>query len=336
MDIFSKATEIATPLGLAGLGLTILFYLLRQILRNNITRLGRTDSREMTFLIVNRLFILGVVVTIIGCAGWFWIQPPPSEKKFNGQIFLIDKITNVRHAKEGIRVKSGKIMDEQTLSNGYFSGSFFTNQIKGANKISFTLSYSDDHEKGDSIITLPIDSIDWENLEFNIFTIKRDKKGSSTTNPIQIVELAEQDLGHAADAQKVGPGDEELAGWENTHLTGSFKLIIRQGSTKIVGELEAKIKQEALDNTTFRVSKSYQIYTAPIGYRIEKFEVDVTNENETEFDFFQKAWHTTEILNSGPLSQLLWQGDSGKKQDQIDGCWLEPRLRKLKISIRKV
>ncbi|HEV8511679.1 MAG TPA: serine protease [Cyclobacteriaceae bacterium] len=165
------------------------------------------------------------------------------------------------------------------------------------------------------------------------------KKGDGISPPMNNKEkidiIDERNLERAKNASKIGSGDNELKAFSTTHLTGNFELLLQNGRTKLIGELNADIKEEARDQTAFRIKKIYEIYGAPQGYRINRFEIEDAIETKIELDFYQKSWHTTESFTRGPLIQMAWQGDSGKEDDRIDGCWIEPKLRKIKVYLER-
>ena len=63
--LFKLATEISSPLGLAGFALAVLFFLYLRILKNK-------KSPASTRRIINAVFILSLAAMICGMVGWIW------------------------------------------------------------------------------------------------------------------------------------------------------------------------------------------------------------------------------------------------------------------------
>lgn len=96
-NVFEIATNISTPLALAGLISTIFFYVLRLIIKKNIvTSLTRESTRKLLVLIINRIFILTVCAMIFGFSGYIidrYFENGDGLKEVNvsGTVFLDNK-----------------------------------------------------------------------------------------------------------------------------------------------------------------------------------------------------------------------------------------------------
>lgn len=152
---------------------------------------------------------------------------------------------------------------------------------------------------------------------------------------IKFVELKAQTLSRTPTALHVGDGDEELKLWSTTHLKdGKFSLGLETDTT-LVADLTATIKEENHDWTEFRLSNKYFIYKAPKGYKIIGFKIQDGQGFISSFDAWQSVWVKPELVSSGPLSSYIWQGDSGRTQDQIEGCWVQPVLKTIIVMLDK-
>jgi len=71
--IFDLATNISTPLMLAGFIAAAFFFMVRQIIKANIfPQLTRQLSGDIIKIIIDRLFILALVAMIFGFIGYLW------------------------------------------------------------------------------------------------------------------------------------------------------------------------------------------------------------------------------------------------------------------------
>src|ERR1700719_974120 len=70
-EFLHAATRVSTPLGLAGVIASILFFVLREILRKKIfPQLTRGRSYELLSVIVDRVFKLAMIAVVLGFAGF--------------------------------------------------------------------------------------------------------------------------------------------------------------------------------------------------------------------------------------------------------------------------
>lgn len=151
---------------------------------------------------------------------------------------------------------------------------------------------------------------------------------------VKFIELKRQVLERTSQARHVGGGDEELKRFSSTHLFGSFTLGLQNDST-LVGNISATIKEEQDNWTQFSIQHTYNIYKAPPGYKIEGFRIADGAGYTSSFDKFQSNWETSEYVPDGPLSAYDWAGDSGRTQDQLEGCWIRPHLKAIIVRIIK-
>ena len=157
---------------------------------------------------------------------------------------------------------------------------------------------------------------------------------TTPTSTLKFHELKPQNLERTPQATKVGDGDEELKRFSSTHLFGSFSLGLENESS-LVGVISATIKEEQGDWTEFRLGKTYKIFTAPDGYRIIGFKIKDESGYTSSFDKYQSNWTMTEYVATGPLNALDWSGDTGRDQDQLEGCWVIPHLKGIIVIMDK-
>lgn len=151
---------------------------------------------------------------------------------------------------------------------------------------------------------------------------------------LKLQEIQPQVLARTPMAAHVGDGDEELKRFPTTHVFGSFTLGL-ENETTLVGNLSATIKEEQSDWTEFRLSGKYTLFSAPEGYRIVGFKISDGSAYTSNFDKRQSDWVMTEHVSDGPLDAFEWAGDTGRNQDQIEGCWIKPHLKAIKVIMEK-
>jgi hypothetical protein len=81
------------------------------------------------------------------------------------------------------------------------------------------------------------------------------------------------------------------------------------------------------------------LYTAPDGWRIagygienEPFGSSITNFGPIR----QSSWISQPLYSNGPVQFFIWQGDSGRDQDQLEGCWIKPTLKDIVVLLEKI
>ncbi len=75
------ATNISTPLALAGLFATVFFFILRQIIgKNTFPAVVKAESARLIQLIITYLFILSLVAMILGFMGFVIVHLVPSNR----------------------------------------------------------------------------------------------------------------------------------------------------------------------------------------------------------------------------------------------------------------
>lgn len=154
------------------------------------------------------------------------------------------------------------------------------------------------------------------------------------TSTLKFQELQPQVLDRTPQASHVGDGDEELKRFSSTHIFGSFSLGLENDVT-LVGDVSATIKEEQGDWTQFSLAKRYTIFKAPEGYKIIGFKIKDGSGYTSSFDKFQSNWVMTEYVGSGPLNAYTWAGDTGRTQDQLEGCWIKPHLKGIIVIMEK-
>ncbi len=98
-EIFRIATQISTPLALAGFLAAAFFLIVRLILRKNIAQQVRPrESAVIVRQIIDRLFVLSLVAMVFGFAGWTLIavqrahaNPIPSPRPDPVPVPVVDK-----------------------------------------------------------------------------------------------------------------------------------------------------------------------------------------------------------------------------------------------------
>lgn len=142
-------------------------------------------------------------------------------------------------------------------------------------------------------------------------------------------------------AQWVGGKDEELRAVYKVHLTGHFTLAIRNGI--LFGDTYANFKEfnpgpnhkyTGTDNTEFAIEESHIIYQKA-GYKVIDFKILFGTNVTSYFDFKGRNWEQNDIILNGPLTAIHWVGDTDSDQDQINGCFIEPYLKRIDVLIEK-
>ncbi|WP_040495452.1 hypothetical protein [Fulvivirga imtechensis] len=70
--IFEIASNVSTPLGLAGIIATVLFFSISQFIKAGIiAKTTKRTSGRIAILIINRLFVLAFITIFLGFLGFF-------------------------------------------------------------------------------------------------------------------------------------------------------------------------------------------------------------------------------------------------------------------------
>ncbi len=167
-------------------------------------------------------------------------------------------------------------------------------------------------------------------------SIYKTKVQVTPTREYIVERIRKSELPRTPGARWLGGGDEELKRFETTELSGTFNLGV-EGS-KLVGNILATITEKVNNHTNFEIKHTYQLYTAPAGWRIVGYGV----ENEPFGSSMtalgpvrQSGWVSSPLFTTGPLQSYVWQGDSGRDQDQIEGCWIKPTLKEIVVLLEK-
>jgi len=165
-------------------------------------------------------------------------------------------------------------------------------------------------------------------------------------NPkIETISLGYHALSPTQQARHIGGKDEELRAPYKVHLHASFTLGLVNGT--LVGIISADFKEEdpgpghkyrGTDNTEFAINQQYEIYRPQPGYKIIEYKILYDKEHTSSFDCWGRENFGTyeDICEFGPLSAITWIGDTGRDQDQIEGCVITPYLRRMEIKVEKI
>ncbi len=103
--IFEFASQVSTPLALGGLIASILFFLLRQIIKKDIfPSLTRSASSEIIKLIIDRLFILALVAMVLGFVGYILLNQSQSGNRQAGRDVIVEQIDKEKSILEVTKV----------------------------------------------------------------------------------------------------------------------------------------------------------------------------------------------------------------------------------------
>lgn len=155
----------------------------------------------------------------------------------------------------------------------------------------------------------------------------------------ETIRLHYQWLGRSNIAQHVGSGDEELKEPQRVRLTGTFTLKIEGGN--LVGELFANFKEmdigggRGTDNTEF-ISRTNYLVFAKKGYKVVDFRILYDVHTTSSFNFMGRGYEQDDVPNGGPVLSINWKGDTGIERDQIHGCVVTPRLKRIDVTIEEI
>jgi hypothetical protein len=129
--------------------------------------------------------------------------------------------------------------------------------------------------------------------------------------------------------------DQELKGPRGTALNnGSFTLNFQDD--KVSATLYATIEEPRNGGTHYIVSKQYDIYQAPYGYKIIGIEPADGTGNATAFSDIQGDFGgQTLVCGRGPIDKIFWIGDTGSAQDYLEGVRINPFLKNLIVHLIK-
>ncbi len=172
-SLFDLSTRISTPIGIAGFIATILFFLVRDILKKN-----RSD--KIFKLIVDRLFILSTISTLLGFAGWFWVNT--GEVSLEGIVYIYEDQSRRKNVRSGVDIKVLDIRKPgRTDEYGRFSIPVKKSELK--DKYTFQITY------GKIISFLEVDDA-FDQIRLNIYdTVRETQKEVKNVSPIKEYQL---------------------------------------------------------------------------------------------------------------------------------------------------
>lgn len=159
---------------------------------------------------------------------------------------------------------------------------------------------------------------------------------ATVSRELKVEKVPVKQLPQTSQARWTGGGDEELKRFETTELAGSFYLGIN--GRKLTGNIFATIKEVISDFTSFEIRTSYDLYEAPEGWRIVGYGISTEPYGSSVTNFGplrQGNWESYPLYTEGPLAFYTWQGDSGSKQDQLEGCWIRCTLKDIVVLLEK-
>jgi hypothetical protein len=162
-DIFKNVISIENPLGLIGLIATIFFFIIRQILKQKIfPKLSQTLSSGLLKTIIDRLFVLSILVIIIAAFLYFYNNKKETPEYISGNIYWEN--TQGKSA-ENITVKA--IQLGKTVKTDSYGAFEFPKVMESKTEYTFELSGSNIN---DTVITVIRDSVEeLEHLKFIVF-----------------------------------------------------------------------------------------------------------------------------------------------------------------------
>lgn len=133
-------------------------------------------------------------------------------------------------------------------------------------------------------------------------------------------------------ATKLGGGDSELKRWGTTQLDGNATLVIVNNSLKL--NVDATVAELVKDNTAFKIKDLITLYTPQPGRVIAGYNIDITPSTILPLSSVQADW-VTSVPASNIAFAYSWQGDTGKDDDSIDGCWIVFDLKPITVLLKK-
>lgn len=165
----------------------------------------------------------------------------------------------------------------------------------------------------------------------------RQKDPTPSPSRVYKVERVESKDFRTSPARWSGGGDEELKRFETTELDGMFSLGL--AANKLTGNFQATITEVISDNTQFTINSSVDIYSAPEGWRVAGFGVENEPQGSSISKFGpirQSKWVSDPLYIGGPILFYTWQGDTGRDRDQIEGCWIQIKLKNIVVLLEKI
>lgn len=166
------------------------------------------------------------------------------------------------------------------------------------------------------------------------------KSQATPTNPTRqykVERIATRTLPRSSTARWISGGDEELKRFETTEFSGTFNLGI--DGRNLTGNVMATYVEKVSNNTAFETKQSFTLYTAPEGWRIAGYGIENEPYGSSTSNFgplIQSSWVSPPLYTSGPVQYFVWQGDTGRDQDEIDGCWIQVALKDIVVLLEKV
>jgi hypothetical protein len=170
----------------------------------------------------------------------------------------------------------------------------------------------------------------------NLSVFKEKATVEHPTREYKVERVQKRELERTPQARWIGGDDEELKRFETTELAGTFNLGV--DGNKLMGNVYATIVEKISNYTTFEVKQSYLLYTAPEGWRIVGFGIENESFGSSISNFGpirQTNWTSPPLYSNGPVQYYVWQGDSGRTQDQLEGCWIKPALKDIIVLLEK-
>ncbi len=171
----------------------------------------------------------------------------------------------------------------------------------------------------------------------NLTIFKVKERQEHPSHEFKVERVQRRELGKTSPARWVGGGDEELKRFETTELSGTFNLGV--DGNKLVGNIYATIVEKISDFTSFEIKQSYLLYTAPEGWKIVGYGIENESFGSSFTNFGpirQSSWESSPLYSNGPVQYYTWQGDSGRDQDQLEGCWIKPTLKDIVVLLEKM
>jgi hypothetical protein len=171
----------------------------------------------------------------------------------------------------------------------------------------------------------------------NLALFKEKIRNATLTREYKVEKISTRDLPQTSQSRWIAGGDEELHRFSTTELSGTFNLGI--DGNKLLGNVYATYVEKISNNTAFETKHSYLLYTAPNGWRIAGYGIENEPFGSSMTNFGpirQSEWISQKLFTNGPVQYYQWQGDSGRDQDQLEGCWIKPYLKDIVILLEKI
>jgi len=166
--IFDIAANVSTPLALAGVIATILFFILKSLISKNVFQtLSKSHSANIIGLIVRRLTVISIIAMLLGFIGFIFVRMAPA--KIEGIVFVNNKeMANV----------SVKILESEKTAVTNFFGRFSIDLSGSKTREIYTARVT--YKEIDTILKINVN--EFENLNIHLLLPEKNHSKPEKTN----------------------------------------------------------------------------------------------------------------------------------------------------------